>query len=111
MRGAYVDGGGHMVANLIKSTHIEYKLGVTKMPWGLLHTLSVDQKNIVKCWERQSLLPAIWTSVMEPFQGIDPISVKEIGQLKQMLPLKAKWIFCSVANIYFNIQWNPSDKI
>ena len=34
MRGAYVDGGGHMVANQIKSTHKygEYKLGGTKIP-------------------------------------------------------------------------------
>ena len=46
MPSAYVDGGGHMVANQIKSTHkyVEHKLGVTKMPWGLLHTLCVDQK-------------------------------------------------------------------
>ena len=89
MRSAYVDGGGHMVANLIKSTHKydEYKTGCYKDALGPAASYFVCRpENIVKCSERQSLWSGhLWR---EPSQGIDPISGKEIGQLKQMLPLK-----------------------
>ena len=99
MRGAYVDGGGHMVANQIKSTHKygEYKLGGTKIPWGLLHTLGVDQKNCQMFGKTETDLNICDGN---PFRGLIQSQARPI---KANVTPRAKLIHSSVDKIYFDI--------
>ena len=92
MPSAYVDGGGHMVANQIKSTHkyIWVQTGCYKDALGPASYFVCWPKNIVKCSKRHRLSPKIWTSVM--------------GTLSRDRSHLSQWNWAIKANVTFERQ-------